>query len=101
MTPQSYADFEAGHRKLAILRLLAEDAGYSANDSVIRAAIQPLGFTVSRDRVRTDLAWLAEQGLVTIEDIAHLKVAKLTERGGDVASGAARVDGVERPSPRG
>ncbi|MCA0175221.1 MAG: hypothetical protein LCH73_02870 [Proteobacteria bacterium] len=39
----------------------------------------------SRDQVRGDLAWLQEQGLVALHD----DVAQLTERGRDVARGAA------------
>lgn len=39
----------------------------------------------SRDQVRGDLAWLHEQGLVLLHD----DVAQLTERGRDVARGAA------------
>src|SRR5690606_41702375 len=47
------------------------------------------------DRVRTDCAWLAEQGLMTLE----ADVATLTERGSAAALGQITVPGVRRPLP--
>lgn len=91
----------AEHLRLAVLRLLsAEDGGYSANDSVLADALPRVGFNVPRDRVRTVIGWLAEQGLVEVEKLQHLTVATITERGLDVAAGRANVPGVKRPSPR-
>jgi len=49
--------------------------------------------------LRADLAWLAEQGLVTIEEVATVMIATVTRRGGDVAFGRAVVPGVRRPEP--
>jgi hypothetical protein len=60
-----------------------------------------VGLTPTRDQIKTELAWLAEQQLVTSEDHAGLVVATLTERGLDVAEGRTVVPGVQRPSPRG
>ncbi|PLX97310.1 MAG: hypothetical protein C0621_00160 [Desulfuromonas sp.] len=86
--------------RLVLLRALAEDPGYSMNDSVLQQLLAMFGHTISRDRVRTELRWLEEQQLVSNSEIATVLVAKLTARGADVASGAARVDGVKRPGPR-
>jgi len=86
-------------RRLVILRLLAEDPGYQLNVYVLRPALQAMGHTVSHDKVATDLAWLAEQGLVTVSKASDVTVGKLTARGADVASGAATVPGVKRPEP--
>jgi Fe2+ or Zn2+ uptake regulation protein len=90
-----------GHLRLTLLRLLAEQAGYQANSSILTtAADHSAGFTVSRDQVRTELAWLSEQGLVSTRSILDgLMVAKLTERGADVAAGRAVVPGVQKPGP--
>ena len=88
-------------RRLVILRILEEDAGYSMNESLIQSFLEALGHTVSRDRVRTDLQWLQEQGLVTIEEVVSVQVATLTPRGSDVACGRVTVPGVKRPRPRG
>ena len=57
------------------------------------------GHKVSRDRLRTVLAWLAEQGLILVNDPGGLKVARLTARGQDVSCGAADCPGVKRPRP--
>ncbi|MBN2060714.1 MAG: ArsR family transcriptional regulator [Deltaproteobacteria bacterium] len=95
-----YAELIDSDRRLVILRILEEDAGYSMNESVIQSVLEKLGHAVSRDRVRTDLKWLEEQGLVTIEEVVSVQVATLTSRGSDVACGRVMVPGVKRPRPR-
>ena len=91
----------AEHLRLTILKLLAHGGGgYAANESVIADGAERLGFRVSRDKVRTEIAWLAEQGLVGIEQVEDLLVATLTSRGLEVAEGRTHVPGVKRPSPR-
>lgn len=88
-------------RRLVLLRLLAEAPGYRANSSNLQAYLGTLAVRATRDDVRTDLAWLAEQGLVTTEEVvAGVTVATITARGNDVAAGLALVPGVSRPSPR-
>ena len=87
-------------RRLVILRLLADAPGFSANGSIIHTAIGPFGHRVSRDQVRTDLAWLEEQSLIKVEVVGDdLHVAALTPRGLDIAQGGATMPGVKRPSP--
>ena len=86
-------------RRLVILRVLEEDAGYSQNEYVIQTCVEALGHNVSQDRLRTDLAWLSEQGLITVETISGVRVARLTARGADVAQGKTTVPGVKRPRP--
>jgi metal-dependent HD superfamily phosphatase/phosphodiesterase len=87
-------------RRLAILRFLAEDKGYSLNTSVLQDALCAIGHSVSRDEVETQAAWLCEQGLVEVGRVGPVNVVKLTGRGADVAEGRARVPGVKRPAPR-
>ena len=96
-----FADMMDADRRLVILRILEEDKGYSLNESVIQSVISALGHNVSRDRVRTDLQWLKEQGLVTVAEVVSVLVATLTARGADAATGRAIVPGVKRPRPRG
>lgn len=96
-----YADLKNSDLRLVVLRLLNEDSGYATNDSILREALMGFGHTVSRDKVKTELRWLEEQGLVTLQEVTTVLIARLTSRGSDVASGAARVDGVKRPGPRG
>ncbi len=95
----SFAKLVQEDLRLVVLKVLAEDAGYSHNEHVLRAALGSVGHSVSLDRLRTELAWLAEQGLIGIDDTVGVQVARLTARGLDVASGATVVPGVKRPAP--
>ena len=51
-------------RRLVILRSLNEMAGYEANESIINQCLEQYAHNVSRDVVRSELAWLEEQQLV-------------------------------------
>lgn len=96
----TFADRLTEDRRLVILRVLAETPAYSLNGSILHEVLERYGHRVSRDQVRTDLAWLAEQDLVEVEVIAdQLHVATLRQRGLDVAQGRASVPGVRRPAP--
>lgn len=95
MTP--YSDFIRQDIRLVILRLLVEMTAYRANSSVLTMALDTFGHTLSRDQVKTELNWLAEQGALTLEDVGPVMVATLTERGQDIAAGRARVPGIKRP----
>ncbi len=94
----SFAKLIAEDQRFIILRVLSEDAGYSHNEYVIQAALEQLGHHISADAVRTQAAWLAEQGLVTVKESGVL-IATLTQRGDDVAQGRVTVPGVKRPRP--
>lgn len=98
----SFAETLIADRRLVILRLLDQAPGFTLNDSILYAALAEVGHRATRDQVRTDIAWLGEQQLVSIEpfDGGKVQVATLTERGSDVQAGRATVPGVKRPSPR-
>ena len=95
-----YNTFLREERRLVILRLLNDAPEYRANSSVLATMLEHLGVPSTRDQVNGELDWLAEQGLVSVEDLGFIRVAVLTTRGGDCAAGRARVTGVKRPSPR-
>ena len=97
----SFPELVNADRRLVILRILEEDDGYSLNESVIQSVLEALGHSVSRDRVRTELRWLEEQGLVTLKEVVSVQVATLTSRGSDAATGRAVIPGVKRPRPKG
>lgn len=82
-----------------ILRTLADAADYTANEATLDAALQQLGHHLSRDKLRTELAWLEEQSLVIAQQPAGVCVVTLSARGYDVARDTARVPGVARPRP--
>ena len=95
-----YADLVDADRRLQILALLAESPGYSASADLLHRVLGAMGHDVSRDRLAVDLAWLAEQGLLTRESVGSVAIARLSARGGDVAAGRTQVPGVARPGPR-
>lgn len=93
----SYSDAVSADQRLVILEALEQDSGYSHNEHVLRSMLEATGHHVSRDMLRSQLAWLEEQGLVTVALVGETRVAKLTGRGEDAARGNARIPGVARP----
>jgi len=96
----NFKELTRSDMRLAMLRSIQDD-GYALNESVLQSVLKLYGHNVSRDQVRTQIRWLEEQGLVSVEDVSGILVAQLTGRGMDVANGCAVVDGVKRPRPRG
>ena len=96
----SFKNLLTEDRRLVLLRFLTEAPAMALNTSVLHTALDAYGHAVSRDQVETDAARLAEQGLITLEEVGPVRVAALTGRGSDVAQGRAVVPGVKRPGPR-
>ncbi|MBT8175020.1 MAG: ArsR family transcriptional regulator [Pseudomonadota bacterium] len=95
----SFANHLKEDMRLVVLRLLYELPQYRSNSSVLVAGLDRYGHSFSRDQVKTELHWLADQGLVVLEDdLGSVLVVKLTERGMDVATGRISTHGVKRPS---
>lgn len=94
-----YASHFNAHLRITVLRLLASQAGYQLNSSLLVDGCESMGLTISRDTMRTQLAWLAEQGLITTTEVGHLVIARLTERGHECAQGRVVVPGVKTPGP--
>jgi len=94
-----YVQFLAEDRRIILLRALADQQGYTANEALLTEFARARGHVATRDQIRGDLTWLAEQGLVSVEEIGDLMIAKVTRRGDDVANGRVTHPGVKRPSP--
>ncbi len=91
----SLAEIRNQHARGAILGLLKD--GTNTNDSVLHDGLTMLeGVNVSRDQVRAELRWLAEQELITLEKVGLFLVARIAERGDDFNSGRIVVDGIKR-----
>lgn len=88
------------HRRLAILRHLADCAEYTGNASILQDVLRGLGLPSSRDQVITELAWLREQGFLSYTDGGDFIVVTATARGVDIARGLATHPEVQRPSPK-
>lgn len=93
----SFRDFLIQDVRLVVLRVLDEMPGYRSNSSVLASALERFGHSVTRDQVKTELVWLSEQGLVTLDDVEAVAVATLTTRGQDVVKGRVVQPGVKRP----
>lgn len=87
------------HLRLWVLRILAEETDYTHNELVLSSALRELGHGVSQDQLRVQLAWLAEQELISVKNVANTQVARLSGRGRDVAKGVAQIPGVARIDP--
>lgn len=86
-------------RRLAILRILEGSPEYRANLYLIQRMLAEIGHAASLDAINTDLAWLAEQGLLELETVGGVGIPQLIARGLDVACGRATQPGVARPMP--
>ncbi len=86
-------------QRLVILRTLNEQVRYCANESMLQDALCLLGHSASREKTKTEMHYLAEQGLVTLTEPLGVLVATATCRGLDVAQGLAIHHGVKRPRP--
>lgn len=83
--------------RLAVLQLLADQSGGSANDAALCEAVNALEHVCSRDRMREVIFWLQSQGALHVLDLrvnSGLVVATLTEKGHDIARGRSRIAGV-------
>lgn len=96
----TYQETLTQHLRLCLLRLLLEAPSNEANNSILTDSVGLYGLAVSRDQVNTALAWLAEQQLIQLETVSStITVARLRNRGVDVAEGKATVPGVKRRLP--
>lgn len=92
-------------RRLVILRTLSEVPNYTLNEGILRQALRQIGHPEeTKDLVRGDIQFLADNGLLRIERLAmpsgELWVAHLLNDGQEVAEGRA-YPGIARRKPQG
>ena len=61
----------AEQQRVLILQLLNEDSDCCLNEQMLQKGLEMFGHNVSLDKVRTEVAWLEEQGCVTTEDVSY------------------------------
>ena len=94
----AYSEVVTADQRLRLLQMLESDPDRTHNADVLRAGLEATGHRgVAYRRVRDLLDWLASEGLVALEDRGAVVLARLTERGEDVALGGSAVPGVARP----
>lgn len=98
--PITFEERMQQNRRLCVLKTLADMPGFRANESLIHQTVVDFAFPATRDQIRSDLTWLKEQGLVTIDVVCDVMIGAITGRGEDVAAGRAIVPGVQRPQPK-
>lgn len=94
-----YVSTLAKHRRLTILKFLADSPEYTSNASILVEVCNGYGVTSTRDQIAGELVWLKENGFATYEDNGAFIVVSATDRGVEIALGQSRHDGVKRPRP--
>ena len=94
-----YSEFATRDLRLIILRELADQPEYTANEAVLQTVAEAFGHHRSREAIRAQLRWLEESGAVRVSEVSGVLVAHLRQRGLDHVAGRIRLDGVNRPSP--
>ncbi|WP_321276934.1 hypothetical protein [Thiomicrorhabdus indica] len=92
----SFSQHVTEHIRRLMLEQLAQENDYAQNQLVMKQILSAFGQSLSTDKVLAEFAWLQEQDLVTLSSFGGFTVAKLTERGLDIANGAAQMPGIAR-----
>ncbi|MDG4811672.1 hypothetical protein P8629_01505 [Hydrogenovibrio sp. 3SP14C1] len=92
----SFEQYNTEHQRRLILEQLEKENDYAQNQIVMKQILAAYGQTLSTDKVLAEFAWLQEQDLVALDKFGGFTVAKLTERGLDVANGASQMPGIAR-----
>jgi len=95
----NYEKMQREDLRLRVLQVLSTVPGYRANETLVRQQLAGnYGHALSQDALRTELAWLNEQGLLAYSEGA-IVIATISTRGKDCAAGLVQLPGVARPSP--
>lgn len=79
----------------AILDLLL-DVGGEVDDDTVTILLNEIGHRVGRSDVAAELRWLADKGLLKLQELAVMLVVSSTSDGRDAAAGRMRFEGVSR-----
>lgn len=96
----SYADEVVKDARLRLLQLLSVKPAYTGNEVALQSELaNKYGHALARDRVRTELTWLEDQGLLVLQKPGGIMLATLTTAGLEVSGGIGRNPGVATPRP--
>lgn len=87
------------HTRTTILRILDAQPGYRMNSRVLDQVMVDMALSSTHEELRGILAWLEQEGMITIQSVQDVIVATLRELGADVARGRTLHRDIERPSP--
>ncbi|MBI5659884.1 MAG: ArsR family transcriptional regulator [Nitrosomonadales bacterium] len=95
-----YTEELAKNARLRLLQMLAEKSAYTDDEVALQAKLASrCGHALGRDRVRTELVWLEDQGLLVLQRPGGIMLATLTTAGLEVSGGVGRNPGVAAPGP--
>lgn len=95
----SYQDELRQHARLAILRMLEDAPRYTSNVSIMTDLLPRFGISYGRDQVETEVHWLHDQGMLSIDDLNGFIVVTATLRGVEIAKGVTTHPQIQRPRP--
>jgi hypothetical protein len=87
------------HRLLAILRFLSRLPAHTSNAVVLRDCLNTFGVITTLEETKQSLDHLRELSLCGLTHDGGCAIAKLTERGSEVAEGRLRLDGIAPVEP--
>lgn len=94
---RNYKEFMRPRLRMAMLQLMEQLPRGQSNSSMMSDVLRRGLFVTSREEVKQDLRWLAERGLVVVdEEAGQVLVVSITQAGRDCVNGDVDVDGVER-----
>ena len=89
----------AEERALAILRLMSGDLGGVTNDRVLARCLEFYGLPTTQSELRTQLDSLECAGVIKLEKIEGLLIARICRQGVEVAKGMSSADGIAECGP--
>ncbi|MBK1868268.1 hypothetical protein [Taklimakanibacter albus] len=96
----SFNDFVLRDLRLCLLRALAEQPGYTANEVLLQKVAAGYGMSRTREVIRTELNFLADVSAITVVNQGSYAIATLHRRGQDHVDGLIEIAGVKKPSPK-
>jgi len=95
----NYSAFMQRDLRLTILKSLAAQPGYTANETVLQHEAEAVGIKRPREVIRTEMRFLEGLGAIDLREFGSVLIGTLKQRGHDHVKALALLDGVNPPSP--
>ncbi|MDP1664121.1 MAG: hypothetical protein Q8L79_03265 [Methylobacter sp.] len=94
------ATYDRSQVRLLILLILQTQSQYQAHQETLLKALSAQGFTLSRDNLHIELAWLENTADAIVDRMSgSVHIALLTPAGLEIAQGVVEIPGIDRPLP--
>lgn len=92
--------YDRAYVRLLILQILEKQPQYQAHQETVLKALREQGFTLSRDHLFIELAWLEGVADAIVDRMSSsIHIALLTPAGLEIAQGVVEIPGIDRPLP--